>query len=210
MALMFAICRPQPNWIPKNPKLMFQICQKLSSGLRNSVPRDAPAPPASFLTPGISVVAPILNPPGHAIPYSKTRTTEQITFERRSPPASTFPLPASSFQLPASRFQLPASSFQLVICWFTKVPIAQARIPQNLRRCPHRLYSVADAPRSGPARPPHQLGRQPHLLRAEPPRAPLRRRSPDRRPRPSPSPRPRLAPLLQRHRRQPRKPNLSP
>src|ERR1700716_3900077 len=33
MALMFAICRPQPNWIPRNPKLMFQICQKPSLGL---------------------------------------------------------------------------------------------------------------------------------------------------------------------------------
>src|SRR5258707_7507030 len=30
MALMFAICRPQPNWIPRNPKLMFQICKKAS------------------------------------------------------------------------------------------------------------------------------------------------------------------------------------
>ena len=33
MALMFAICSPQPNWIPKNPKLMFQICQKFRRGL---------------------------------------------------------------------------------------------------------------------------------------------------------------------------------
>src|SRR5260221_10138233 len=33
MALMFAIWRPQPNWIPRNPKLMFQICQKASLGL---------------------------------------------------------------------------------------------------------------------------------------------------------------------------------
>src|ERR1039458_8102893 len=32
MALMLAICNPQPNWMPKNPKLMFQICQKLSRG----------------------------------------------------------------------------------------------------------------------------------------------------------------------------------
>ena len=32
MALMLAICKPQPNWMPKNPKLMFQICQKLSRG----------------------------------------------------------------------------------------------------------------------------------------------------------------------------------
>src|ERR1035437_1292557 len=28
MALMFAICKPQPNWMPRKPKLMFQICQK--------------------------------------------------------------------------------------------------------------------------------------------------------------------------------------
>jgi hypothetical protein len=33
MALILAICKPQPNWIPKNPKLMFQICQKESKGL---------------------------------------------------------------------------------------------------------------------------------------------------------------------------------
>src|SRR5689334_6078644 len=33
MALMFAICRPQPNWMPRKPKLMFQICQKPSLGL---------------------------------------------------------------------------------------------------------------------------------------------------------------------------------
>ena len=32
MALMLAIWRPQPNWIPKKPKLMFQICQKVSRG----------------------------------------------------------------------------------------------------------------------------------------------------------------------------------
>src|ERR1035438_1349772 len=32
MALILAICNPQPNWMPKNPKLMFQICQKLSRG----------------------------------------------------------------------------------------------------------------------------------------------------------------------------------
>src|SRR5215469_15525445 len=32
MALMFAICRPQPNWMPRKPKLMFQICQKLRCG----------------------------------------------------------------------------------------------------------------------------------------------------------------------------------
>src|SRR5262244_3894911 len=33
MALMLASCRPHPNWIPRNPKLMFQICQKLRRGL---------------------------------------------------------------------------------------------------------------------------------------------------------------------------------
>src|ERR1035437_589538 len=33
MALMLAIWRPHPNWMPKKPKLMFQICQKLSRGL---------------------------------------------------------------------------------------------------------------------------------------------------------------------------------
>src|SRR5262249_60485301 len=26
---MLAICSAQPNWIPRKPKLMFQICQKL-------------------------------------------------------------------------------------------------------------------------------------------------------------------------------------
>src|SRR5271163_4374729 len=34
MALMLAICSPQPNWMPKKPKLMFHICQKLRLGLR--------------------------------------------------------------------------------------------------------------------------------------------------------------------------------
>src|SRR5512133_2669349 len=33
MALMFAICSPQPNWMPRNPNDMFQICQKLRRGL---------------------------------------------------------------------------------------------------------------------------------------------------------------------------------
>src|ERR1039458_2185335 len=32
MALMLAICKPQPNWIPKNPKFMFQIWAKRSRG----------------------------------------------------------------------------------------------------------------------------------------------------------------------------------
>src|ERR1039458_463025 len=32
MALMLAICRPQPNWIPKNPRFMFQIWAKRSRG----------------------------------------------------------------------------------------------------------------------------------------------------------------------------------
>src|SRR5512142_233741 len=33
MALMFAIWRPQPNWMPPKPKLIFQICQNDSRGL---------------------------------------------------------------------------------------------------------------------------------------------------------------------------------
>ena len=33
MVLMLAICSPQPNWMPKNPKLMFQISQNDSRGL---------------------------------------------------------------------------------------------------------------------------------------------------------------------------------
>ncbi len=32
MPLMLASCNPQPNWMPMNPKLMFQICQKLRRG----------------------------------------------------------------------------------------------------------------------------------------------------------------------------------
>ena len=32
MALMFAICSPQPNWMPRNPNDMFQICQNESRG----------------------------------------------------------------------------------------------------------------------------------------------------------------------------------
>ena len=32
MALMLAICSAQPNWMPRKPKLMFQICQKLRRG----------------------------------------------------------------------------------------------------------------------------------------------------------------------------------
>src|ERR1700758_2562477 len=35
MALMLAICRPHPNWMPKNPKLIFHICQKLRVGFTN-------------------------------------------------------------------------------------------------------------------------------------------------------------------------------
>jgi hypothetical protein len=42
MALMLAICRPQPNWMPRKPKLIFQICQKLRSGLRKYVPAPVP------------------------------------------------------------------------------------------------------------------------------------------------------------------------
>ena len=37
MALMLAIWSPHPNWIPKKPKLIFQICQKESAGRRVAV-----------------------------------------------------------------------------------------------------------------------------------------------------------------------------
>src|SRR5262245_44210850 len=43
MALMLAICSAQPNWIPRKPKLMFQICQKLRCGF-------APPPTLIFET----------------------------------------------------------------------------------------------------------------------------------------------------------------
>src|ERR1041385_3666391 len=33
MPLMLPSCNCQPNWMPRNPKLMFQICQKLKRGL---------------------------------------------------------------------------------------------------------------------------------------------------------------------------------
>ena len=33
MALMLFICSVQPNWMPRKPKLIFQICQKLKRGL---------------------------------------------------------------------------------------------------------------------------------------------------------------------------------
>src|SRR6185369_8429427 len=32
MALILAICSPQPNWIPPKPKLMLKICQKERRG----------------------------------------------------------------------------------------------------------------------------------------------------------------------------------
>jgi hypothetical protein len=31
--LTLAFCSAKPNWIPRNPKLMFQISQKLRRGL---------------------------------------------------------------------------------------------------------------------------------------------------------------------------------
>src|SRR5690606_28337790 len=33
MRLTFAFCSAKPNWIPRNPKHMFQICQNDSCGL---------------------------------------------------------------------------------------------------------------------------------------------------------------------------------
>src|SRR6266699_3183305 len=44
MALMFAICSPQPNWIPRKPKLMFQICQNERRGLSVIDPPSYPPP----------------------------------------------------------------------------------------------------------------------------------------------------------------------
>src|SRR5450631_2028784 len=41
MALMFAICNPQPNWMPRKPKLMFQICQNVRGGLSMDTPDDS-------------------------------------------------------------------------------------------------------------------------------------------------------------------------
>src|SRR5260221_5838361 len=32
MGLMLAICRPQPNWMPRNPKFMFQMAGRESGG----------------------------------------------------------------------------------------------------------------------------------------------------------------------------------
>ena len=32
MALMLAICSAQPNWMPRKPKLMFQISQNVRRG----------------------------------------------------------------------------------------------------------------------------------------------------------------------------------
>src|ERR1043166_4080917 len=48
MALMFAICRPQPNWMPRKPKLMFQICQKASLGFSMAGPPFARILPHGF------------------------------------------------------------------------------------------------------------------------------------------------------------------
>jgi hypothetical protein len=33
MRLTFAFCRAKPNWMPRKPKHMFQICQNVSVGL---------------------------------------------------------------------------------------------------------------------------------------------------------------------------------
>src|SRR5437870_5724529 len=54
MALMFAICSAQPNWMPKKPKLMFQICQKLRCGFcaEPALDVDGPKPPTRHLPGG--------------------------------------------------------------------------------------------------------------------------------------------------------------
>src|SRR5213080_4528198 len=52
MALTLAICSAQPNWMPRKPKLMFQICQKLRCDL--STPLALPfmsGPPLGLLGP---------------------------------------------------------------------------------------------------------------------------------------------------------------
>ena len=36
MALMFAICSAQPNWMPRNPKLMFQIVRNRVGDVRSA------------------------------------------------------------------------------------------------------------------------------------------------------------------------------
>src|SRR6266700_1671353 len=47
MALMLAICSAQPNWMPRKPKLMFQICEKLRGG-RGPSPVSS-GPPRDYL-----------------------------------------------------------------------------------------------------------------------------------------------------------------
>src|SRR3990172_4100797 len=44
MALMLAIWSAQPNWMPRKPKLMFQICQKLRCGFCCAPGLDAEGP----------------------------------------------------------------------------------------------------------------------------------------------------------------------
>ncbi len=43
MALMFAICSAQPNWIPRNPKLMFQtVRNRVGDALGDAFAEDVP------------------------------------------------------------------------------------------------------------------------------------------------------------------------
>src|SRR6266545_1635473 len=53
MALMLAICSAQPNWMPRKPKLMFQICQKLRCGRG---PSPAISPPGLLDEQDLSLV----------------------------------------------------------------------------------------------------------------------------------------------------------
>src|SRR5881409_1046545 len=51
---MLASWSPQPNWMPRNPKLMLYICQKLKRGFTASAPRAAGSVPrdACRMSPG--------------------------------------------------------------------------------------------------------------------------------------------------------------
>src|SRR5512145_2072881 len=46
MALMFAICSPQPNWMPKKPNDMFSSAKKPRRGLSVTGSLRAPCEPA--------------------------------------------------------------------------------------------------------------------------------------------------------------------
>src|SRR3990170_6575298 len=59
MALMLAIWRPQPNWMPRKPNDMFHICQKLSRGFSIRFSADE-----SLARPGRSLRGSAIRPSG--------------------------------------------------------------------------------------------------------------------------------------------------